>query len=496
MKKTFALITVAAIAAIAALAVPFTVDTTTAHSDGYGDTWTEAMTKLNTNDTWLESASVSNRTSLAAVSNSVNVVSNRVNTMTNQITFLMLSGQTNSQSLTGALTALGRLTNDVHTVLSNGWSLFYATNGLYPGDYRILNSNTAPVLVTFGPVVGYYSLTNLGGGGGSVIITNTYTAYNLSNAMFSSAAVTLLNTNFTFASSNYIGNFTNVVNVRVTPPTGAGGGPAPPTNANYWVWYSTNAGVLWKTNRPNPYTNIVRVAVTAAGTGAGSVKVFSAEHPELDGRTNDLTRQILLVADPVSSDDAVNLGTMNMALANSVASAWQTGTNGSYFYGPNGKPVLELFKSDLFFSTNVTASIDGTNFVISLAATNFVVGWQLQQSTNLAYVNGWSLFTGYTLTTNSGIAEFRVPMTNSAAYFRIVSPQPAGATFQAPLTLADGTIYPSNTWNLVTATSGVPNFAFRLVSSNGQDLVTLWRSNGVAFRLVASNGVNLKIPAQ
>jgi len=44
---------------------------------------------------------------------------------------------------------------------------------------------------------------------------------------------------------------------------------------------------------------------------------------------------------------------------------------------------------------------------------------------------------------------------------------------------SQGTIYPSNTWNLATITNGMPNFSFWQGNSNGQALVSLFLSNGV-----------------
>jgi hypothetical protein len=267
--------------------------------------------------------------------------------------------------------------------------------------------------------------------------TNFVTAYALTNSVFSSQQLTLLNTNFTFASSNYLGVFTNVMSVRVTAPQVGGGGAAPPVSANYWVWYSTNNMTSWTTNPPNYLTNIAYVAVTVDGTGAGRVDIFSVDRPELDGRLNNFTRQRVRVADPTNSLEAVNKQTMETAIANAVANQWQTSTNGdTYYYGPNSKRVFALRKSDLIYSTNITSAIVSTNFTVSLAVTNFVYGWQLQMSPALELTSGFQPISYYTLTTNTGIATFAIPLyllPADKAFFRIVSPQTAGVVSDWPV---------------------------------------------------------------
>jgi hypothetical protein len=267
--------------------------------------------------------------------------------------------------------------------------------------------------------------------------TNFVTAYALTNSVFSSQQLTLLNTNFTFALSNYLGVFTNVMSVRVTAPQVGGGGAAPPVSANYWVWYSTNNMTSWTTNPPNYLTNIAHVAVTVDGTGAGKVDIFSVDRPELDWRLNNFTRQRVRVADPTNSLEAVNKQTMETAIANAVANQWQTSTNGdTYYYGPNSKRVFALRKSDLIYSTNITSAIVSTNFTVSLAVTNFVYGWQLQMSPALELTSGFQPISYYTLTTNTGIATFAIPLyllPVDKAFFRIVSPQTAGVVSDWPV---------------------------------------------------------------
>ena len=297
-----------------------------------------------------------------------------------------------------------------------------------------LPSGTPPTVTNTGTIggVAYYQI----GIPAAAPNTNTVTAYNLSNAMFSSAQIILLDTNFNFALSNSLGRFTNVLKVLVSPPQIGSGGMAPPSPAPYTVIYSTNGTSGWTSNLTVP-PNMLYVSVTTTTTGAGRVTIFSAEHPELDGRTNDLTRQHLLVAQPTGNADACTKFYCDVTDANVAANNWQLNSNGtSYFYGPNSARVFELQAALLTYSTNLSISLVNTNWVLTISATNFVAGWQLQFSPALELLNGFQLFTSYTLVTNTGIATFTVPLSATPSpngFFRIVSPQTAGALSYWPL---------------------------------------------------------------
>ena len=266
-------------------------------------------------------------------------------------------------------------------------------------------------------------LTNTNGGSGGVtnIYNNSY--YVASNAVVSSQTYTALATNFNVGSSNYLGQFTNVISYSgngpqyTIPSSGMilGGFGFVPLN----FYFSTN-GSTWTTNLPAA-PNIVYAAVTCISNGLSSVIITSATHPEADGRTNDFTKQTTQVAEPVNPSDAVTKKYCDNSIYVATANNWKSdGTN--YYYGGVKITVPVLYYNAI--STPVLDST-GTNYEVSIIVTNFIAGWQFQVQTNLALA--FYTPTNYNLTTNSGVATFKVPvssMPGMAGFFRIVSPQP------------------------------------------------------------------------
>ena len=411
-----------------------------------GDPLATAFTKVNTN-TWMLYSSLGSLSNRWWSSNSVlsaNIAYARADiyTLSNRLSSFhgsnILAGTINSNSIdvdtwfamtNGSLASGGTMNFDAGVITSDGSGNLTATTvkaGLLDNWY------------SSGPY-GYSPVAN---GDGSwtwmamVTITNTETAYSLSNSMFSSASLTLLDTNFNFAISNYLGTFTNVMQVTVEL-NGGGGGMSPQTNIATLTWFSTNAGVNWTTNFPNPMTNICEVAVTAASTNYGRVEIFSAERPELDNRTNDMRRQYLYVREPVNNAEAASKYYVDVTTANVAGSRWKN-SGGAYLFGPNNVPVLELYESALYYSTNAWLQSSGTNWLLNIAATNFYAGWQVQMSTNLALTDSFNTFTNYTLATNSGIATFTIAKASTPAtysFFRIVSPQTPGIVVKSPFVL-------------------------------------------------------------
>jgi len=308
--------------------------------------------------------------------------------------------------------------------------------------------------------------------------TNTVNYYNLSNAVVSSQTFVALNTNFNFALSNSIGKFTNIYAVRVIAVEVGGGGIVPPTAAAYGVLYSTN-GTSYQTTMPAA-PNVLWLSVTSAVAGAGGVSVTCITHPETRGATNDLTGQTTFVNPASDGRSPVTLDQMNAAIANSTSGLQNDGS--WYYFAPNGNRLLEMQVPAVLFATNLSIAIDGTgtNWAVSLASANFVKGWQFQMSTNLALLTGFQMFTNYTLTTNSGIATFTVPMSAtppSYAFFRVASPQLGALKSDYAHAFNMGTLYLSNSWNLAVITNGMQAGDIITVNSNGLKLVDVWMSN-------------------
>jgi hypothetical protein len=271
---------------------------------------------------------------------------------------------------------------------------------------------------------GTWTWTFSGGGGGGTFINNYYVA---SNSVVSSQTYTSLATNFNVGSSNYLGQFTNVISYAgqgpqyTIPSSGMTPGGYGNTPLNFY--WSTN-GSTWSTNLPAA-PNVVYAAVTCISNGLSSVTITSATHPETYGRTNDLTQQITRVAEPVGPSDAVPKYYCDNSIAAATANNWKSdGTN--YYYGG-----VKIAVPVLYYNAISTPVIDstGTNYAVSIIVTNFIAGWQFQVQTNLAL----PFYTpSYTLTTNSGVATFKVPaasMPGPTGFFRVVSPQPGSIRF-------------------------------------------------------------------
>jgi hypothetical protein len=263
--------------------------------------------------------------------------------------------------------------------------------------------------------------------------TNTIAYYSLSNAMVSSATFTLLNTNFNFAASNYLGKFTNIQAVATTAPIVGGGGLTPGSLAPTANFYSTTGTNGWTTVLPSA-PNVLYLAVTSSATGAGTVKITGITNPNAQRNTNDFTSQTVYVPTATDTRSPVPLSQLNLALAQ-ITTFQSSGTN--YYVTGNGQRMLELNAPQSIFSTNISFVIDGTgtNWALSVATTNRVAGAGLVMSTNL--VLPFLPFTGtYTLATNSGIATYSIPISAvpaSQAFFQVAAPIGGSVQVDYPL---------------------------------------------------------------
>jgi hypothetical protein len=142
----------------------------------------------------------------------------------------------------------------------------------------------------------------------------------------------------------------------------------------------------------------------------------------------------------------------------------------------------------------VSFSLSGTNVLMVLNQTNLTTGYTIQSTTNLLNGSaGWMTFTNYTLSTNTGLVTFTMPIKpgESQRFWRALASSAFGVN------LPQGTIYPSNTWNYAAITNQMGIGSIWTGNSNGQPvLVSLWKSNAAqCYYLVPSNGVTLKVPA-
>ena len=416
--------------------------------------------------------------------------------------------QSNSVMLATAVDALAATNFPV--VPSNTWSLFSVTNGLRSGDAKIANSNGVPVVVTLaGGIVGVFNLTNYS----THTSTSTITAYDFTNQVLASRQVITYQTNYAYwdrvaGGSNYLGRFNGIVDWSAS---GGDDGGNPPGSINVTVYGSLTGTNGWFALTNGYYTtNMISIAVKTNGlsnlghgiANPGSAVIWTMDHWELYHRTNYFDYQkIRINTPPTDNADLVNKFYVDNLFANAFDNNWSTYTTNTtthFVYSYQNRVVFDITSSTTWIPLK-GSSLDGpmTHILVDVYQTNLTAGYDFQSSTNLALKAGFTTFTNYTLSTNTGVVTFTVPIvtTEPQRFFRIISSIASGAAFNVPLTLNSGTIYPSNTWSLATVSNAVPNFGFWQGSSNGQSLVTLWKSNTVGYYVTWSNGVAVKTPA-
>jgi hypothetical protein len=318
------------------------------------------------------------------------------------------------------------------------------------------------------------------------IITNTITAYAFSNQFLSSALLTTFSTNnITWGTSNFLARVNGLFSYTLNGGMLGGGGLAPGTNVDIRLTGSYSGTNAWfVVTNGFKTTNTISIAATGAGGGLGNAALYVLDHPELEGRTNSFFGQYVRFSSPVDPSDAATKSYVDTAVANVKDGGFSSySSNGlSHFvWSYQNRIVFDITSATTWIPLK-GSSVDGsyTHILVDVYQTNLTSGYDFQSSTNLALTAGFTTLTNYTLSTNTGVVTFSVPIatTEPQRFFRIISSIASGAAFNVPLTLNGGTIYPSNTWSLTTITSSIPNFGWWVGTSNGQALVSVGVSNG------------------
>jgi hypothetical protein len=318
------------------------------------------------------------------------------------------------------------------------------------------------------------------------IITNTITAYAFSNQFLSSALLTTFSTNnITWGTSNFLARVNGLFSYTLNGGMLGGGGLAPGTNVDIRLTGSYSGTNAWfVVTNGFKTTNTISIAATGAGGGLGNAALYVLDHPELEGRTNSFFGQYVRFSSPVDPSDAATKSYVDTAVANVKDGGFSSySSNGlSHFvWSYQNRIVFDITSATTWIPLK-GSSVDGsyTHILVDVYQTNLTAGYDFQSSTNLAITAGFTTFTNYTLSTNTGVVTFTVPIvtTEPQRFFRVISSIASGAAFNVPLTLNVGTLYPSNTWSLTTITSSIPNFGWWVGTSNGQALVSVGVSNG------------------
>jgi hypothetical protein len=204
------------------------------------------------------------------------------------------------------------------------------------------------------------------------------------------------------------------------------------------------------------------------------------------GRTNNFFGQHQRFDTPSDPTEAATKSYADTLFANAFNNNFSSyfDTNGTlhFVYSYNNTTLFDL-ASAIVGTSIASIALDGTgtNILLGIYTTNLPA--VIQSSTNLNLVGGFTTFTNWILiTTNSGLATYTIPIPpgDMQRYFKAYKTASYSAAVYAPLTVTGGTIYPSNTWSLTTVTSAMSNFSFWTGNSNGQALVSVSLSNGVA----------------
>lgn len=330
--------------------------------------------------------------------------------------------------------------------------------------------------------------------------TNTIAAYTFSNSILSSKEFVQYTTNYAYwnrasGGSNYLGRFQGMTRWRgYGGNDGGNDGGNPPGDIPITLYGSYSGTNSWFaiTNFTFFTTNWISLAIRTNGTSysggtivnPGEATVYNIDHPELYGVTNWLDYQkVKLSLPPTDGKDLVNKDYADSLFANAFNNNWSTfESNGinHFVYSYQNRIVFDITSSTVWIPLK-GSSLDGpmTHILVDVYQTNLTAGYDFQSSTNLALTAGFTTFTNYVLSTNSGVVTFTVPISfaEPARFFRMVSSIASGASFNVPLAVYSGTVYPSNTWNLATITNGLNAGDIITVNSNGLKLVDVWMSN-------------------
>ena len=355
-----------------------------------------------------------------------------------------------------------------------------------------LPAGSAAYCVNYGSVAGVYQLGIPQGTAGNPG-TNLVTVNQFSNVVLSSKQITLLATNpITFATSNYLGRFSMLAGWKIFLPQLGGGGGTPSTNIFEQLCGSYNGSNSWFAITTNGMsvayngfatTSSISLSMSGAGGGAGSVTLYGIDHPELMGRTNYYFGQFNSFPDPIQPADAANKRYVDTAILNTL-SPWIvsqdiTGAmHNSYTF--NLQAIADLVTKANYVRIDGFAD-DGTglNGLLSIAQTNFAPGWNMQSSTNLVLVNGWTTFTNWTaITTNSGEVTFTIPYNfgYDAQFFRVAATGTNTIYLNAPTVIGIALSF----W----VQTNTPRFA----DLGSQKAGRLWVSNGFFYATGSTNG--------
>jgi hypothetical protein len=434
---------------------------------------------------------------IAGASNNVTTAyTSAIHTATNGF---VTASVTNGLATTGFVTGQGYVTASVtnglattNYVLTRGYiTNLTATNTttLSPGSSATVNCGVVGGIgwISIGVPQGLTGATGAMGAAGTNTVTNIFTAFNFTNQVLGNRRTVLFSTNnFTFGTSNFLARVPNLYNELMEPGMLGAAGLTPGTNVFEQLWGSVTGTNGWFVVTNGFWTtNAISISAVGAGGGIGMVTLYGVDHYELLGVTNSYFGEYQQFNEPQNASDAATKNYVDVAVANALPGNWLQYTDTNFLQHlvcmQQSVTVVDIASVPNWIGITGN-SISGTNLLFTAYATNLVAGFWLESETNLSLANSFLLMTNYTLSTNSGVATFTVPIFPNVpmAFFRLRSPGKSSMTFSGPL-ISPATIYPSNTWSLANITNWMHNGDIVTVNSNGVKLVDVQLSNGVVI---------------
>ena len=306
-----------------------------------------------------------------------------------------------------------------------------------------LPAGSAPTAVVTGVTNGIaYVLQGIPAGAPG---TNTVTAYNLSNSVYTSSRLTTLTTNNApWGRSNYLGRVNGLYDWTLNPGTDGGNPPmvipmsliGSFTGTNAW-FVITNGFTTTNYISVSYITNGLSLAGLARAT-LGNVKLYSIDHWELLGRTNNYFGQHQRFDVPVDGSDATTKSYVDTAIANALDGRLVGSFSNFVYhlsYAKGNGTILDIASTTVVLPIAMVVDGTGTNLAITTPVTNLVSGWSVVSSTNLLLVNGFTTYTNFSTNITSGILTITTPIIfgETMRFYQVVGPGKDTANWGLPV---------------------------------------------------------------
>lgn len=346
----------------------------------------------------------------------------------------------------------------IWTIVSNG------VTGIQFTNTHALPAGSTPTASIVG-YIGHAAIIELGLPSG-YDGTNFITVFDPTNSIVSSRKILTYSTNnITWGTSNYLARVNGLSDFTASFGQLGGTSFTPGTNVFGQLVGSYNGTTGWFViSNTFRTTNTISISAVGAGGGLGNAQLYTIDHLELLGRTNYLYGQEIQFDEPVQKSDAAtkNYVDNQVGALKNATFVLSTDTNNVVhyaYYGGGQTMQFDLWYQFIGIPIN-SLVLDGstyTNVLMDIYQTNLTSSFTIQSSTNLNLGSvGFTTFTNYTLSTNTGVVTFTIPIYDSEPmrFWRAISGSKSGVTASTPLQMNAGAIfYRTNPWTAVELTN-------------------------------------------